>query len=165
MRIIEKTAYFTHQSFIFFYESWWTRKINRGQCILSPKDRIYSEFLMTHIIIQGPYISRWWPYILSSRPYVFRQDSVFYQDRILSRTVYFIFQNRLFYYLIHGFFPWELILYYKLQYKATWIRNRFSNQNANSLIFRWIIEIRKSLFTKALWRWIFLGMNFLSKSI
>ena len=40
------------------------------------------------------------PYIFGLRPYIFSQDRIFYQDRIFSRTVYFTFQDRIFYYLI-----------------------------------------------------------------
>ena len=40
------------------------------------------------------------PYIFGPRPYIFRQDRIYCQDRIFSRTVYFTFQDRIFYYLI-----------------------------------------------------------------
>ena len=90
--------------------------IIHGPYILRPRDRLYSVFLMIHTICHGPYIlrprdrvysvdifSKKTDRIFSALDRIFSADDRIFsaQDRIYSaRTVYFTFQDRIFYYLI-----------------------------------------------------------------
>ena len=103
-----------------------THTISQGPYILRPKDRI--SYALETVYFQSiffqknrtVYFQLWTvyfplmtvyfqpmtvyfppgPYIFGPRPYIFSQDRIFYQDRIFSRTVYFTFQDRIFYYPI-----------------------------------------------------------------
>ena len=103
-----------------------THRIIQGPYILRPRDRIF--YALGTVYIQSiifpknktVYFQLWTvyfplmtvyfklktvyfqpgPYIFGPRPYIFRQDRIYCQDRIFSRTVYFTFQDRIFYYLI-----------------------------------------------------------------
>ena len=68
--------------------------------IFSTKDRIYIYSEKTEYFQQKTVYFSSGPYIFRPGPYIFQQDRIFYQDRIFSRTVYFTFQDRLFYHIV-----------------------------------------------------------------
>ena len=70
--------------------------------IFLPKNKTVYFQLKTAYFLSGPNI-------FGPRPYIFRKDRIFCQDRVFSRTVYFTFQDCIFYYLILLRSTWKLI--------------------------------------------------------
>ena len=87
-----------------------------------------------------------WPFHWNSRPF-FRQDRIFYQDRIFSRTVYFTSQDCIFYYLIKNrsiVVGVNEVLTIVLQKRAACVKHQF--KLVNSLHFSLLKTLHRITF-------------------